>query len=69
MFDEKYPTLATWILNGESWITFGRDEMSNSYIRILDLGGMVWESEKRYNSVEEILVDAEEALKELFPNL
>ena len=59
MFDEQYPTLAAWILDGERWIELGRDEMSNSYIRILDIGGLLWESEKRYKTVAEMLAEAE----------
>ena len=69
MFDEKYPTLAAWILDGERWIELGRGEMSDSYVRILDSGGMIWKSEERYKTVDALLADAEAALKEILPSL
>ena len=36
--------------------------MSRSIVRILDIGGLVWESERPYPTVAEALADAEEAL-------
>jgi hypothetical protein len=62
MFDEQYPTLAAWILDGDNWIALGQDEMSRSIVRILDIGGLIWESERFYNTVAEALADAEAAL-------
>ena len=64
MFDEQYPTLSEWIL-GSGWIELGQDEYSDSLVRILDIGGMLWESEKSYTTVAEALAEAEEALKQL----
>ena len=64
MFDEQYPTLSEWIL-GRGWIELGQDEYSDSLVRILDIGGMLWESEKSYTTVAEALAEAEEALKKL----
>jgi len=64
MIDEQYPTLAEWIL-GSGWIELGQDEYSDSLVRILDIGGMLWESEKSYATVAEALAEAEEALKQL----
>lgn len=63
MFDEQYPNLAAWILGGHAWIELGQDEMSRSLVRVLDIGGLVWESEKRYKSVAEALADAEVAVE------
>jgi hypothetical protein len=64
MFDQQYPNLSDWILGGHAWIELGQDEMSRSYVRVLDIGGLVWESEKRYKTVTEALADAEEAVRE-----
>jgi hypothetical protein len=62
MFDDQYPNLAAWILGGDAWIELGQDEMSRSYVRVLDIGGLVWESERDYRTVAEALTDAEAAV-------
>ena len=63
-FDDQYPTLAAWILGGDAWIELGQDDFSQSTVRILDIGGMIWESERSYATVAEALTDAEQALIE-----
>ena len=55
LFDKQYPTLAAWILGGDAWIELGQDEYSDSIVRILDIGGTIWESEKSYGTVTEAL--------------
>lgn len=62
MFDEQYPNLTAWILGGEAWIELGQNDYSRSYVRVMDIGGLVWESEKAYKTVAEALADAEEAV-------
>lgn len=62
-FDEQYPTLASWILGGDAWIELGQDEYSQSTVRILDIGGLVWESDEDYATVAEALSAAEQALR------
>jgi hypothetical protein len=62
MFDKQYPNLAAWILGGDAWIELGQGEMSHSYVRLLDIGGLIWESKRSYQTVAEALTDAEEAL-------
>ena len=57
-FDELYPNLAYWV-EYFGWIEIGRDDYSNSLIRILDIGGMIWESEEDYDSVDAALQTAE----------
>ena len=62
MFDEQYPNLAAWILDGDCWIELGTTDYSRSTVRILDIGGMIWESERSHASVAAALADAEQAL-------
>jgi|GEM_PF-2972586 len=62
MFDEQYPNLAAWILDGDCWVELGTTDYSRSTVRILDIGGMIWESERSYASVAAALADAEQAL-------
>ena len=62
MFDQQYPRLAAWILGGDAWIELGQDEMSRSMVRILDIGGLIWESDEHYETVAQALAAAEMAL-------
>ncbi len=59
-FEEQYPNIATWVKDG--WIELGRDDYSRSLIRVLDIGGMVWEGEEEYETVDEALAAAEAAI-------
>ena len=59
-FEERYPNIATWVQDG--WIELGRDDYSRSFVRVLDIGGMVWEGEERYETVDEALAEAEAAI-------
>jgi len=61
-FDEEYPNLAAWILGDDAWIELGRDDFSRSVVRILDIGGLIWEGEHTYPTVAAALADAEAAL-------
>ncbi len=62
--DERYPYLAAWV-EERGWIEIGADHYSSSAVRILDEGGMVWESQQRYESFEATLAAADAALAEL----
>lgn len=63
-FEKRYPNIAAWVQEHEGWIEIGCDEYSSSLIRVLDLGGMIWESEKPYTSIDDALADAEQAIVE-----
>lgn len=56
-FEERYPNIAAWVRDG--WIEIGRDGHSRSFVQVLDIGGMVWEGEVEYESVDEALAAAE----------
>lgn len=59
-FEEQYPNIAAWVKDG--WIELGRDDYSRSLVRVLDIGGTVWEGEEEYETVDEALVAAEAAI-------
>lgn len=59
-FEEQYPNIAAWVKDG--WIELGRDDFSRSLVRVLDIGGMVWEGEEEYETVDEALSEAEAAI-------
>ena len=64
MLDQDYPHVADWVYGG-GWIELGQNEYSRSFIRILDIGGMLWEGNTRYRSLDALLRDAEAALTRL----
>jgi hypothetical protein len=57
-FDKLYPNIAWWVQGG-GWIELGRDDYSRSLIRVLDIGGMLWEGQEEYDSVGAALDEAE----------
>lgn len=65
-FSAKYPNISGWVKDG--WIEIGRDDYSRSMIRVLDIGGMVWEGKTHYASLDKALADAEEAIAHWMEN-
>lgn len=62
-FDEQYPNIAAWVQDG--WIEIGQDDFSRSFIRVLDIGGLIWESKESYETVAEALAEADQAIKQI----
>jgi hypothetical protein len=62
-FDGQYPNIAWWC-QGQGWIELGRDEVSTSMIRVLDIGGMLWEGDDKYETVDEALSEADEFIEQ-----
>ena len=48
-FAALYPNVAAWVQDG--WVEFGRDDFSKSFVRVLDIGGLIWEGEANYPTV------------------
>lgn len=65
LFEKTYPNI-THFAKEMGYIDIGYDDESpsSSFIRVYDLGGMVWESKDDYDSLDEALQDLEENLKE-----
>jgi len=61
-FAQAYPQLAWWVEH-EGWIEMGYDERNESFIRVLDPGGMPWEGDYRYATIDEALARAEAAVE------
>ncbi len=59
-FEERYPNVTGWVRDG--WIEIGRDDYSRSFIRVLDIGGMIWEGKQEYETINEALAEAEAAI-------
>jgi len=67
-FSETYPNITYWT-ESFGWIEIGQDEYSESFIRVLDEGGMLWESENEYKTFDEALVDLEAALEKIIAEI
>jgi hypothetical protein len=57
-FEDNYPFITRWI-DSYGWIEIGRDDYNSSFIRALDEGGIIWESAKKYSSLDAALRDLE----------
>ena len=64
-FTQSYPNLTYWV-ESFGWIELGQDDYSRSLIRILNEGGMVWESQEYYDSLDNALQEAEVAIADWF---
>ncbi len=47
-FVALYPNIAFWVKGG--WIEIGQNDYSQSFMRALDEGGLVWEGKAKYSS-------------------
>ena len=59
--DAPYPTIARWVME-YGWIEIGQDHMSRSFVRALDAGGLVWESQEDYATLDDAWQDLEAGL-------
>jgi hypothetical protein len=59
--DATYLTIARWV-HEYGWIEIGQDDMSPSFIRALDDGGMVWAGRKSYPTLDAALQHLENGL-------
>jgi hypothetical protein len=59
--DTTYPIIARWVME-YSWIEIGQDDMRRSFVRALDEGGLVWEGQEDYATLDDALRDVEAGL-------
>ncbi len=64
-FESLYPSTAKFV-NSFGWIEMGYDEDSplTSFIRAINMGGMVWEGEDDYPTLDLAFADLERGLSE-----
>jgi hypothetical protein len=63
VFARLYPHVARWVQT-HGWIEIGYDDYSPSFVRALDIGGMIWEGPEHYRTIDEALQALEHALTE-----
>jgi hypothetical protein len=56
-----YPSVARWV-SGYGWIELGQDLPGRSFVRALDEGGLVWEGDATYPTVDDALQALDTAL-------
>ena len=61
-FSSLYPAVAEWMKDW-GWVEVGHDDFSQSFIRVLDIGGLIWEGKRKYRSVDEAFKAAEKAIE------
>lgn len=64
-FANAYPHLAAFVQR-QGWLEMGYDDFNRSFIRIIDLGGMVWEGETAYDTLDGALAEADAAAASWF---
>ena len=62
-FEKSYPNIAYWV-RFHGWIELGRDGYRDSFVMVLDEGGMVWEDGAHYGTLDEASRALEDALTE-----
>lgn len=63
-FESAYPNIARWVLDG--WIEIGYEYNTDSFVRALDEGGMVWQGKSKYPRLEDALKDLERGIAKWF---
>ena len=61
--ERAYPAITRWV-TAHGWIELGPTEGSLSFVRALDIGGMIWEGEPTYASVDAALQALDAALEQ-----
>ena len=66
--EQAYPHVARWVTS-QGWIEIGQDDrvpsgQDRSFVRALDIGGMVWEGASSYQSVDAAFQALEAGLAE-----
>jgi hypothetical protein len=59
--ETRYPHVAEWVFT-HGWIEIGQDDHSQSLVRALDSGGMVWEGADDYSSLDALMEALDAAL-------
>jgi hypothetical protein len=60
--EEKYPFIASWVVDGEIHIGRAEDYGHQPYAGVYDAGGIVWEMDKPFTSLDEVFEQMERAI-------
>lgn len=64
-FEDKYPSITRWVYEHQGIIEIGNDPDGplTSFVRAIDMGGMPWEGEDEYESLDDALLDLETGVR------
>lgn len=65
---ESYPRLAWWVAN-QGWVEIGHDDFSRSFVRALDIGGLLWEGEPSYPTLDDALAALDAGIQSVMDEL
>jgi hypothetical protein len=63
-FADAYPHITRWVRT-YGWIEIGEDDYRRSFVRVLDIGGMVWEGGAADTPLDEVLRMVDTALVDI----
>jgi hypothetical protein len=67
-FEDAYPNITQWV-ESYGWLEIGQDDGSSAFIKVLDAGGLIWESSKKYSSLDAALRDLEARLEKVIDEI
>ena len=62
-FEQAYPHVTRWVKD-YGWIEIGHDELSPSFVRALDEGGLIWEGDDATEDLDGVLRALDRVLAE-----
>jgi hypothetical protein len=62
--DEKHPYIAHWVQDGTIEIGYG--DYDDVFLRAIDTGGVIWESDKVYQNLDDAFADLEAGIKKWY---
>ncbi len=65
IFAKTFPHIDQWI-GEQGWIEIGSNENSDSLVRAIDEGGLVWESDDQHQTIDDALLALEQFLVQWF---
>jgi len=63
LFEKTYPNISSWV-RFSGWIEIGQYDHLCSFVRALDDGGMVWEGDDDYETLDKALQALDDGIAE-----
>jgi hypothetical protein len=60
-FNDKYPYIVSWVRDG--LVEIGYNEYDDAFLRVIDAGGVVWDSNKTYSNLDDAFEEMNRAIE------
>jgi len=60
-FDDQYPKISAWVQSGV--VEIGCNEYDDIFLRVIDEGGVIWESNKSYSNLDNAFAEMNNAIE------